>query len=257
MAKATPQRSHSLLLSVHDLNSIFTKLFQDAKASDEFEFCSAILRLRGLEGPGWDPLKESSVLIQQMLGLMASPIESSFRTRIALFLYCHVTEMHDLYHVVGNMLLIAAGSRYNFNCFSGLTALCSKPANYPPSKASNIELWSIANEFPELGNLFGDLVVNEVRNAFFHSDYVLTPESFNIRRGQGVKIGNVIDPKVRFEWLMPRLELGINVGLTLIQFVQSALSSYEENKVVKGRFHSNESVLVDIELTTTPGYGLT
>lgn len=164
--------------------------------------------------------------------------------------------MHDLYHVVANMLMIASGHRYNLNCFSGQTAMCNKLEKYPHPKAACIEPWANSNGFPTLGSLFGDLVVNEVRNAFFHSDCVLTPESFNIRRGKGVKIGNGIDPKIKLEWLIPRLELGINVGLVFIDFVRSTISSYDANKVVKGRLHGDNSPLVDIELTTTPGYGL-
>ncbi|RYZ90124.1 MAG: hypothetical protein EOP04_04875 [Proteobacteria bacterium] len=257
MTKSNLQRSHSNELLAHDIKEIFTKLFDDARNRDEFEFCCTLLRFRGLEDQGWDPLRESSELIQQMLASIASPIVESFRIRQILFLYCHITEMHDLYHVVANMLMVTAGHRYNLNCFSGKTAIAQKPANYPNSKAINIEIWAHANGIPKLGLLFGDLVVNEVRNAFFHSDYILTPDSFNIRRGQGVKIGNVIDPKVKLEWLIPRLQLGINIGLGLISFVQSSIASYEANKTVKTRFYGDNAPFGEMELTTNPGHGLT
>ncbi len=34
-------------------------LFNRAKAKDEFEYVCALLRIKGLESPAWDPLEES------------------------------------------------------------------------------------------------------------------------------------------------------------------------------------------------------
>jgi hypothetical protein len=99
------------------------------------------------------------------------------------------------------------------------------------------------------------MLVREVRNAFFLSDCVLTAKSFNIREGEGVIIGRVIEKEVDLSWLMPRLELGINTVLATIDFAMEHIRSYKEDKMVRGRFSVDDS-FADIQLTTRPNYGL-
>jgi hypothetical protein len=248
------QFSHKPALAQYDVEALLRALFEKAKAKDEFEFCCTLLRLRGLEGPGWDPQKESFTLINQTLALIQAPLEQSIRLRLMLFLYCHVTEMYDLYHIVGNLLRVCAGERYCLDCFLGIHHPSGKNAVYPASKVERIKQWAIDQGLPDLGEMFCDLLVKEVRNAFFHSDYIIHDKYFHIRRGDGVKIGNVIDPRVELSWLTPRIELGINVALMLIQLVMEAVQSYTANKIVMGRFQGDRAI--PIELTAQPGFGL-
>jgi hypothetical protein len=95
------------------------QLFNTAKAADEFEFCCTLLRIRGLESPGWDPLQESISLIDQLLALIEAPIQESLQYRLILMLYCHITEMNDLYNILGNLILelhvIKIGTRWFYS----------------------------------------------------------------------------------------------------------------------------------------------
>jgi len=255
MAKNKIQHSHKKDLPNYDIEKLLNDLFLKAKQTDEFEFCSTLLRIRGMEGPGWDPLQESLALINQTLGLIQAPLDEKLRLRLTLFLYCHVTEMFDLYHITGNMIRVCAGERYTLDCFSGQLHTSGQSAVYPVSKVLRIKEWAAAQSLNDLGELFCDLLVKEVRNAFFHSDYIIHDKYFHIRRGEGVKIGNLIDPRVELSWLLPRLELGINTALTLINLVMSSIQSYTANKVVMGRIQAGAAV--PVELTVQPGYGLT
>ena len=110
---------------------IYTKLldplFKTAQDKDEFEFCCTIMRIRGLESPGWDPLTESFALIDQFLSLVKAPIDSTLRLRILLFIYCHITEIDDVYNVLANLGRVCLGERYSFNPFL--------PALHPSGKA--------------------------------------------------------------------------------------------------------------------------
>ena len=80
-----------------DVPALLNRLFDDALKADEFEYCCTLLRFRGEEPLAWDPLGESAELIQQIGSLVQAPLVDSLRVRLLLFLYCHVTEMHDLY----------------------------------------------------------------------------------------------------------------------------------------------------------------
>ena len=45
-------------------------LFQRAKATDECEYICSLLRIRGEEAAGWDPLWESHAAIRDFVGLI-------------------------------------------------------------------------------------------------------------------------------------------------------------------------------------------
>lgn len=98
------------------------------------------------------------------------------------------------------------------------------------------------------------MLIKEVRNAFFHSDYTIHENTFRICHGDGVRVENLIDPRVEFSWLLPRLELGINTALAVIQLVFESIRSYKENKIVNGRLEGEDPV--PVQLLVSPGHGL-
>lgn len=158
----------------------FSDLFQRARQQDEFEFVCTLLRFRGMEDQGWDTLEESWKLISQVLAQTEAPIQADFRLRLHLFLYCHVTEMDDLYHLTGNLLRVVLGDRYTLAPFrSGMFGETTE-AKYPPAKVVRINKWSKEAGIPEIGEVLSAALVPEVRNAFFHSDYILFDNEFRI-----------------------------------------------------------------------------
>ena len=246
--------SHKTELPGYDVGRILDDLLNKAKQKDEFEYASTLLRFRGCEDPGWDPLIESNELINQMATLIQAPLADALKMRLFLFLYCHATEMYDLYGIVGNMLRVIHGERYTMIPFAGENHPSGKKAKYPSGKVERIVEWAQAVEMLEVGDLFQDMLIAEVRNAFFHSDYILYEDAFHIRRGKGVPIGNLIEHRVKLSWLMPRLNLGVNLALALIQVTLRHIRSYKENKVVLGRIQGPSPV--EVELTTHPKQGL-
>ena len=235
---------------------VLRTLFDRAFLADEFEFCSTLLRIRGMEGPGWDPLFESQAMALQLTSQISAPIEDRFRLRLILLLYCHLTEMNDLYNIVGNLLRILSGQRYNMMPFSKINHPSEKDASTPTAKKERIKEWAVANDCKEVGELFDDFLLKPVRNAFFHSDYIITDDSFNIRYGEPVLIGHELTRKIPLEWLIPKLELGINTGIAVIQLTAGYIQSYKSDKIVKGRF-TPDGRYSDIQLTTEDGHGLT
>jgi len=211
-----------------------------------------------MEDPYWDPLQETYQLTRQLAGLIHAPLEQPLRLRLFLFLYCHVTEADDIVGVVANLIRITLGDRYSFIPFEGLPKLTSK---FPPGHHLNVrieQLVALANraKFLEIAGLFESLFVRPVRNAFFHSDYVLSPESFNIRNGEGVEINHRVETRIPLNWLMPRLELGVNTALAIMELLIENIRSYKADKVVMGRVAPDGSYM-DCQLTTDPDQGLT
>ena len=234
---------------------ILNHLFEAAKRADEFEFCCTLLRVRGLESYGWDPLVESDQLAQQLLSLINSPLIDNLKMSLLFFLYCHLTEMSDLYNIIGNLLKIVSGERYSMYPYIGRLHKSNKEAKYPVSKIERLSEWADEAGHPEIGKLFKTFFVKQVRNAFYHSDYIITKDSFNIKHGEPVKIENIFQHTVPLHWLIPKVELGVNTALAVIGLTIDNIKSYKEDKIVKGRFGPGGSV-EDIQLTVQKGNGL-
>jgi len=173
-------------------DEVLHQLFDAAKAKDEFEFCCALIRVRGMEDVGWDPTTESFQLIQQIVGLVQAPLDRQCAFRLTLFLYAHVTEMAHFYRVPANMLRIIMGERYSLEPFHGLPK--PKLPQDDPLDAEVLHLIALAKQagMPDLATLYSDFYVRQVRNAFSHSDYALGPKSFNMRRGEPLNLDGML-----------------------------------------------------------------
>jgi len=232
-----------------DVLDNINKLFQEAKAADEFEFCCTILRVRGLAGSGCDPLQESIFLIDQLIGLINTSIQDSLKTRLTLMLYCHVTEMNDLYNIIGNLIRVAFhNDRYSIQLFPR--------SRYPREKIAEIKKWASGTSFELLSSELESMLVSQVRNAFFHSDYALTPKSINLLNGQFVEINGVGQQSVPLEWLQPKVNAAINITRHVIDKTVESIRSYKESKILKGRFGPNDS-WIDLQLMVDSDWGLT
>lgn len=232
-------------------------LFEKAQATEEFEFCCTILRVRGLESAGWDPLWESYATMNQIIAEIQSPIDSLFRLRLTLFMYCHATEIEDVYNIIANLLRICKGTgeRFSMTPFMATLHTSNQPARYPHNKVLRIAEWATETGFSPIGEAMKFFLIKQVRNAFMHSDYIIHQDSFNIQRGEGVLIDNIITQSVPLQWLAPRLEAGINFVLTTLQLVQEFMTSYKEEKIVDARIIADGSS-EKMKLTVDPNFGL-
>jgi hypothetical protein len=214
-------------------------LFRAAKAKDEHEFCWALLRFRGLEEAHRDPFMESQQLAQQFLALGHGPVVQDFRIRVLLFVWAHLSEMDGFCSTVANMLRITGGERYSID---PLERVAFRPADAPcwaPVETGKTMKLATEYGFPRIANLLGLAACRQVRNAFFHSDYVLSPTSFNIRHGEPAYVDGAMTRTVPYGWLGPRLELGINFVINLLNVRRAHMARYSSSKVVQGRFGPN------------------
>jgi hypothetical protein len=210
-------------------------LFNEAKNSDEFEFCCALLRIQGMADVGWDAFEESYVLINQAMSLINAPMEGAFKMRMLLLLYCHITEMNDFYNITANLLWIKQGQRYRIDPFYFELFEDRKTVYSPERKCVRIgELSEKSNDL-YFKDLYSDMVCKQVRNAFFHSNYTLHKDEFRIIKGEGVSIDNTITSVVPWSWLMDRIELTVNFAMHIFTLINNHRISYEDNKIVEGR----------------------
>lgn len=232
------------------IQSLISDLFDKAKSTDEFEFCCALLRIRGTEAPGWDTLVESQGLINDLISILEAPMNDLFKHRILLLLYCHVTEMDDLYNYIANLLWIVLGERYHIDPFYYELFADRKTINSPENKVNRIVELSTKANLKEVGEIFEYFLVKQVRNAFFHSDYVIYKNEFRIDKGEKVKVDGVSTPIIPFDWLGQRIEVAINVTISLFELINEHRRSYTSEKILPARIghggnYEDVSLIVD------------
>jgi hypothetical protein len=177
-----------------DAAEIFDDLFTRARQADEFEYACALLRVRGMEDVGWDPLEETAALFNDVGSLLQAPLNDYARIRLGLLLYSHLTEVDAIYLILVNMVEITAGERYTMDPFRDLYRPADRPRyeQYPPSAKRVVEKLkerAADRGHDELVELLDWFFNDAVRNAFFHSDYVLFRDEFRSREGTFVKDG--------------------------------------------------------------------
>ena len=235
---------------------IMEKLFLTAKEKDEFEFCCTLLRVQGMRSAGWDSLFESHKLITDMLSFLETPLEGKFKLRLLLLIYCHITEMNDFYSITANLLRVLKGERYSINPFLYLLYEDRQTVTSPIGKVDRIKFLSQNTEMEEIGNIYDYMLIRQVRNAFFHSNFVLYNNEFRITQGEGVNIEGVIQSSIPLEWLMPRIEFAVNLYLKLFSLIDEHIHSYNQDKRVSGRFGAmGQNVAITLKANENGLYG--
>ncbi len=161
-----------------------------------FELVCALVRSGGVQGPGWDPWYESQAVIddlQNLAGLELPaerfPDAERTRVRLALLSYCHVTEMDLSYVILANLLRLRLGQKYDINPFADLAKLVGKKkAGFlqkmkPPSPRQKINrITELAEQakMPKIGEALAEIYDNIIRNAVYHSDYVLHERNMHL-----------------------------------------------------------------------------
>lgn len=240
-----------------DSKKIFNNLFQKAKLKDEFEYICALLRIRGLESEGWDPLEETQNLFNDIVSLSQGPLRSDTQVRLLLFVYCHLTEVDAMYYVLENMLRTIEGERCSISPFMHLygkkkSFLDSRP---PSAKQVVRTLQEHAQKLgeKELLELLGWMFNEQVRNAFFHSDYTIFKDEF--RSGEArFQTNNVITKSMKISELIELINRGLNFFQGFMSVYYEHRLSYKEPKIINGRIGANgESEPVELLIGSNVG----
>jgi len=172
----------------------FNHLFARAANTGGLEYLYTILRVEGITSGHWDAFVESEEAVadfSKMLRKMGSGQEKR-ALRTALFIYCHLTEMSAPYEIICNLLRCCMNQSYKFYPFAHLVRVIKNNNGfdkrllpYPSKKIAFIkELTAMSGE-ERLSQIIEDFFSNDVRNAFYHSDYTISEDEFRIIDGAG------------------------------------------------------------------------
>jgi hypothetical protein len=167
-------------------------LFDRAWRRNNFDVLCTLLRVGGWHGERWDPFEESIAAFDELNWLMAKAAADrgdGCAARVALLMYCQAIEMTAPHVILANLLRIVAAKRYVVDPFADLIRRPNKNNIFvaiPPSAKKKFgriqELARTAGD-QRLEPIVGSFLDDRVRNAFSHSDYVLTDDTFRWTEG--------------------------------------------------------------------------
>ena len=236
----------------------FAEILNPLFWADEFnradrllEFVCTMVRAAGLEDTGWASYQESLTLLEDLKGLWSLdlsretfPEPDNTRMRLYLISYCHVTEMNFPYGLMANLLRLRLGKKYAIEPFGHLDQRANRKSKVPsfmrnrrpPSPEAKIkEIEKLSQEvgLPGVGVALRSVYDSVIRNAVYHSDYVLHEGSMRLLSGyRKSKRENVMTPRVPFDELFESLEETFAFFSALIVLYNRAKSSF------KGFHHS-------------------
>ena len=227
-----------------DPKIILNNLFLKAKSKDEFEYICALLRIRGMESVGWDPFEETQNLFADIVSLVQGPLRDDTRIRLLLFVYCHITEVDAIYYVLENMLRTIEGERCSLSPFSHLYGKKKNLFDSRPPSAKQVvkalQEHAYKIEEQELPDLLEWMFNEQVRNAFFHSDYTIYKDEFRSREAN-FKTNNIVTKSIKLNELIELINKGLYFFQCFISVYYEHRVSYKEPKIVHGRIVADGS----------------
>lgn len=179
-----------------------TSLFSRAANTDGFNYLSTLLRVEGITSGHWDAFVEAEEALKDFSKLLRSTKKKGREKRalrLGLFIYCHATEMSAPYEILANLLRCCQNKSYMMYPFTHLVGVDKKGGlftkrhlPYPTNKIGHIkELATTCGEI-KLNEILDSFFRNDIRNAFYHSDYTISKDEFRII--EGAELGKQIIP---------------------------------------------------------------
>jgi len=168
------------------------ELFQAANSAGTFGFIQTLLRVDGQTDADWDPFQETLEAVRDLrwhMDAKAPQLSAKSAWRMGLLAYCHLCEASALHATLANMLRLAGGLPYSMTPFMGDVQRRKKLEPWrwvPPSAAkkwTRLREWAEERNFPSLADLISRMYRDDIRNAFSHSDYILTDDGLRWTEG--------------------------------------------------------------------------
>jgi len=161
-----PAYAESVVRYLTALDAAFTR----ARHACEFEFLCALLRVRGVKSPGWDPYEATTRMFKNLVGLSNKIRDFELRRHLHLWLYGHMVEASEPYELLANLISISTGGRYHYTWFPPKWG--QRPQS-PGEKIQSIAEMAATAGMAQVVEPVKEIWDRDLRNAIFHSDYAL------------------------------------------------------------------------------------
>jgi hypothetical protein len=226
----------------HHCDAALERLADAARTKDEFAYLHAILGINGgAEDVGWQPSNESRTFVSELVSLINTPLHIHTKARLALVVYCHITEANFLYHDVFNLLLAADGQPVRVFNFT------HKVQNGKPPSV-NAKLADIKATADRMGHgaisaMFDEIWKPEMRNAVFHSDYILFEDELRVKH----RVTQIA--KIPLEQVFDLLQKTLHLFEAVLDVRDKGRRSFPKGHRITGRKSPKGHNLASIDVT--------
>jgi hypothetical protein len=237
--------------------AVLDQLFLAAKSKDEFEYVCALIRIPpGVQDPGWDRLDETVTLYRQIMSLARAPLRDDTRLRLGLLVYCHLVEADPVYEIIENMLRVIEGKRCSVKPLHDLYRRRKDRVDPPSAKTVVRHLCAHAREVgqEDTAKLLEWMFHDGIRNAFFHSDYIIHKDELRTREAALSK-DDRWSRSMKIDAVIEVMNRGFHFYDAFMQKWREHRLSYKESKVVQGRLRADGGLL-PIRLIVDPQHGV-
>lgn len=172
----------------------FGHLFSRAATTSGFNYLCTLLRVEGITSGHWDAFveaEEAAIDFSHLLRKMGKGQEKQ-ALRMGLFLYSHSTEMSAPYEIIANLLRCCQDKPYKMYPFVHLVRVekgktpsmfAKRHLPTPVKKIGYLKELAATCGEERIEEIFESFFRNDIRNAFYHSDYAISDEEFRIIEG--------------------------------------------------------------------------
>jgi hypothetical protein len=146
--------------------------FIKAKEKCEFEFLLTLFRVRGVDYSGIGDAYQTTLRSIPLLLEIYNQTESFEAARnLQLWIYGHIVEASEPYEIICNLVKVSLGERFGSQFYPYKVGK-SRPES-PGSKIDHIKKNATKAGIPEVVIPLEEIWDRHLRNAIFHSDYIL------------------------------------------------------------------------------------
>jgi len=248
-----PEATEDTIKFLKRVEAAFRDLFDRARSINELHFALALApEFRGCQDAGWCTWEESNRAFDEYSEFVEREPPSTFKTRVAMSFYCHLSEASGYYEAPKNMMRIVGGDEYRMRPFLELNSTHGATGKVIAPNANKIfrDLIGHAESLglSELAHCFRDAFDPEVRNGYAHADYILWTDGLRLRRQAGGRPRLISWPD--FSQILLR---GYNFYGILRGLIGEYVASYATPKIIRASMAGEPATDWRIEVESASG----
>lgn len=160
------------------------ELFSSAWQKNPLNLIYTLIRVEGMSSANWDPMEESLEAFEDYKNIHEDAFKSGNMkraTRLQLLHYCHMIEASAPLELIANLLRCNNIMGFHIKPFIHLHRPTKEAlVTIPPSVKTKVKEIAKLEKTSSvaISDLISPIVNEQIRNAYFHSDYCLTDTYF-------------------------------------------------------------------------------
>lgn len=222
------------------LNMELSRLYGFARQMNELDFAGSLGgEFRGMQDAGWATTITAQQVFDELQAYMSRTEPFTLpEMRIALMLYCQLSEAGGVYESLKNIMGVVTSQPYNLWPFKDIVRVrkADKRVIAPNANATFRDLATKTSEIgmTKLASLLALAFNDEIRNGISHADYVIWNDGLRLRKRNGGYANRLSFDEVG---------VAITVGVAFYDILQdhnrTAMASFNPAREIIGKFSLN------------------